>query len=274
MNLTTPRRRLPPAVLLLVLAASALAPVGCQKSPREGGARSQKNATPDQSALVEQIFQKYTEAVGGEEAVARVESYALKGVFQKTGSDLTLPVEIFVKKPDMALMVIEVPRVGRIRRGMSAEGGWVQTPFAVVSTGDSPGEIVEVERDHDIYQAGRIRRLYREVKLEGSARLKGRDVYVIEGKADKGPSEKMLFDKETGLLLRWDIVRRPPGKPTVFARVYLDDYRDVGGVKVPFTIRYFFEPREFTLRLNDVRHNVPLDDSMFAKPAARTGGRD
>ncbi len=64
-------------------------------------------------------------------------------------------------------------------------------------------------------------------------------------------------------------MRSTASRPNVFARIYLDDYREIGGVKVPFTIRYFVEPRELILRLNDVEHNVELDDAMFAAPAAR-----
>lgn len=257
-----------PALILLAAALTLLA--GC-----DGGGRSARRSpapaapTPDQAQAVEEIFKRFAEALGGQEAADRVESYALKGHFEVTGRPLQLPVEIYVKKPDKSLMVIEVPRVGVIRRGRSGGAAWVQTPFGTQTDAASPHELTELERDHDIYRAGRIRELYREVRLEGRARLKGRDVYMVEGKPAAGPAEKMLFDTETGLLLRWDIVRRAPGRPNVFARVYLEDYREVGVVKVPFTVRYYLEPRELVLRLEEVRHDVPLDDGLFEKPAGR-----
>jgi hypothetical protein len=260
------------AILRVALAVAATALAGCGGGAPQGGAGTPTPApspSPDQAQVVGAIFSRYAEAVGGQEAVDRVESYVLKGRFEVTGSDLKLPVEVYFKKPDKSLMVIELPRVGTIRRGRAGDGrAWVQTPFAAGAraTGDSPDELAEVERDHDLYKAGRIRELYQEVKLEGKARLKGRDVYVVEGKPAEGPAEKMLFDVETGLLLRWDVVRRAPGRPNVFARVYLEDYREVGGVKVPFTVRYYFEPREMILRLEEVKHDVPLDDAMFERP--------
>ncbi|MEJ7575699.1 MAG: hypothetical protein WKF74_01695 [Pyrinomonadaceae bacterium] len=253
-----------PTVLIVVLLVA-----GACRTPqpaRESNAKAE--SSPQQTVLLDQIFDKYTEAVGGREAVERIKTYTLEGAFEMRGRDLTLPVKIYVKKPDKSLMEIDVPRVGTIRRGTSDGKSWSQTPLTGIRQ-DAPNELTELERDHDIYLAGGIKNLYQSVRLESKARLNGRDVYIVEGKPREGPAEKMLFDQETGLLLRWDIVRRQPNRPNVFARIYLDDYREIGGVKVPFTIKYFVEPRELILRLNDVEHNVELGDAMFAAPAAR-----
>lgn len=255
-------------LIRLALAAALTALCGCGGAPKRD-ASSPPAPSPDPAQVVGAIFDKYAEAVGGQDASDRIQTYVLKGTFEMTGRVAKLPVEIYVKRPDKSLMVVEIPRLGAVRRGRTGGVAWSQTPFAGVAE-DSPNELTEVERDHDLYRAGKIRELYRAVRLEGRARLNGRDVYVVEGKPAEGPAEKMLFDVETGLLLRWDVVRRAPGRPNVFARIYLEDYGDVGGVKVPFTIRYYFEPREMVLRLGEVRHDVPLDDAMFERPQ---GGR-
>jgi hypothetical protein len=224
--------------------------------------------TPDPAQAAVAIFDKYVEAVGGREAAERIETYALKGTFEMTGRPEKLPVEVYFKRPDKSLMVIDLPGLGKLRRGQSGGAGWSRSPFGDVVEG-TPGELTEVERDHDIYGSADLRALYREVRLESRGRLGGRDVFVVEGRPEKGPAEKMLFDAETGLLSRWDVVRRRPGQPTVHAKVSLDDYRDVGGVRVPFTLRYFFEPRELVLRIAEARYNVPLDDAMFERPKAK-----
>jgi zinc protease len=214
------------------------------------------------------ILDRYVEAVGGRDAAERIQTYVLKGTFEMTGRPERLPVEVYFKRPDRSLMVIDLPGLGKLRRGQSGGAGWSQSPFGDVVEG-TPGELREVERDHDIYGSTNLRALYREVRLESRGRLGGRDVFVVEGRPEKGPAEKMLFDAETGLLSRWDVVRRRPGQPTVHARISLDDYRDVGGVKVPFTLRYFFEPRELVLHLSEANYNVPLDDAMFERPAQK-----
>jgi hypothetical protein len=42
----------------------------------------------------------------------------------------------------------------------------------------------------------------------------------------------------------------------------------VDGVKVPFTIEQNNPNFGFILRLKEIRHNVPMDDAKFEKPAA------
>ena len=126
--------------------------------------------------------------------------------------------------------------------------------------------MAEVERDADIYRVGKIRSLYDTMRMEQNARLHGRDVYVLEGKPARGPSDKLFFDVKDGFLLRWDMVRKNPKRGNVFVKVHLEDYRDVDGVKVPFKVRFAFESFDLTLTMNELKHNVEIDDSFFKKP--------
>ena len=127
-----------------------------------------------------------------------------------------------------------------MKKGFDGETRWVQTP-AGTFTDSSPQEIAELERDADAYSRGENPEFFDSLKLENKAWLSGRDVYVIEGKPAKGPAEKLFFDVESGLLLRWDMARRRQDRRTVFVKIHFDDYRDVGGVKLPFKLRFAFE---------------------------------
>ena len=105
------------------------------------------------------------------------------------------------------------------------------------------------------------------LKLEPKAWLSGKDVYVIEGKPAKGPAEKLFFDVENGLLLRWDMARKREDRRTVWVKIHFDDYRDVGRVKLPFKMRFAFEQFNFNVQVNEVEHNIPIDDAIFKKPS-------
>jgi hypothetical protein len=161
--------------------------------------------------------------------------------------------------------VIEFPRIGTLKKGFDGENRWVQTPAGTVAD-ESPKQMAEVEQDAEVYRAGKIRSLYESMTLEGKARLNGRDVDILEGKPAKGPAEKLFFDTETGLLRRWDMVRRNPQRGNIFVKVHLEDYREVDGVKVPFKVRFAFESFELTLNVDSLEHNVAIDDALFAKP--------
>ena len=103
--------------------------------------------------------------------------------------------------------------------------------------------------------------------VTGKEKIGEREAYVIEMKsADASRTEKLFFDTETGLLVRWDMVRKVPNRGHVFVKVHLDDYREVDGLKVPFKIRFAFESFDFTMKLDELKHNVSIDDAMFRKP--------
>jgi hypothetical protein len=174
-------------------------------------------------------------------------------------------IEGWQKEPKKRLSVIEFPRLGTLKKGFDGETAWVQTPSGTF-TDENPQELAEMERDAEVYSAAKIKSEFDSMKLEPKARLNGRDMNVIEGKPERGPAEKLFFDAETGLLVRWDMARRHPKRGTVFVKAHLENYQQVGKVKVPFKIRFAFESFTFTVNLEEVQHNVEIDDAIFKKP--------
>ena len=248
----------------IVLAICVVTQIGCGTNP-SGGGQPSSSSTPDQSAIVDQILARHQEALGGQDAIERVQSYKAEGTFESSLLPQGFAFSSWGKEPHKTLTVIQFPRIGALKKGFDGETSWVQTPSGTFSD-DSPKEMADVERDAEVYRAGRIKSLYSKMTLEGPARLHGRDVYVVEGEPEKGPKEKLFFDTENGLLLRWDMVRRNPKRGNVFVKVHLDDYRDVDGLKVPFNVRLAFESFSVTLKLETLKHNVPIDDSVFERP--------
>ncbi|MGI8732293.1 MAG: hypothetical protein ACR2LM_03200 [Pyrinomonadaceae bacterium] len=252
-------------ILSVILGIGLAAQLACNRIQPSTGS----DATPspsEQAALVDQILERYAEAVGGRAAIDRIKSYKAQGTFES--SVLRGTFGAWGKDPHKTLSVIEFPRIGTLKKGFDGENRWVQTPVGTFND-ESPRQMAEVERDAEVYRAGKIRNLYESMRVEGKARLKGRDVYVVEGKPAKGPTEKLFFDTDTGLLMRWDMVRRNPERGNIFVKVHLDDYREIDGVKVPFKVRFAFESFDLTLKVDLLEHNVPIDDAIFEKP--RTG---
>lgn len=213
--------------------------------------------------MIDQILQRYEQALGGREAIDAVTSQRMKGTFQIR--NMVGNIEGWSKEPNKTLVVIDFPRIGILKKGFDGETRWVQTPAGTVSD-SSPQEIAELERDAEVYSAGNIKSLFEKLKLENKAKLNGREMNVIEGIPAKGPAEKLFFDAENGLLVRWDMARRQEGRGTVFVKVHLEDYRDVGGLKVPFKVRFNFESFALAVQVNELEHNIQIDDAIFRKP--------
>ena len=251
-----------PSALALSVTILVTTQLSCSRLKSSSGADPAASPSPE---VVAQILENYEKAVGGREAIDRLKSFRMKGTFELSVLNEPGKLEIWGKDPDKTLAVIEFPRFGVLKKGFDGQTRWVQTP-AGTFTDSSPQEIAEMEKDTEVYSAARIRNMFESMKLDSRARLSGRDMYVVEGKPQKGPSEKLFFDVENGLLVRWDMARRNPQRGTVFVKVHLNDYRDVDGVKVPFNVRFSFESFSFTVKTDELEHNIPLDDSFFKKP--------
>ena len=245
----------------LLLAVAITAQLSCVRRTSTG-ADPASSPKPTEQALIDQILQRYEDAVGGREAIDAVTSSRVKGTFQLGG--MTGRVQAWRKDPNKYVSMMEFPRVGTLKKGFDGETHWVQTP-AGTFTEKNQEEIAKLERDAAAYGAAKFKGLFESMKLEPKARLSGRDMHVIEGKPAKGPAEKLFFDVENGLLVRWDMARRDDNR-TIFVKVHLDDYRDVGGVKAAFKLRFAFEQFSFIVQVDEAEHNIPIDDAIFRKP--------
>ena len=78
----------------------------------------------------------------------------------------------------------------------------------------------------------------------------------------------LYFDK-AGLLVRlvrWNQTAVGP----VPTQIDYADYREVAGVKMPFTWTVSQTYMQMTIKLSEIQPNVPIDAARFAKPAPAT----
>ncbi|MGZ8846115.1 MAG: hypothetical protein ACXW3C_06585 [Pyrinomonadaceae bacterium] len=98
-------------------------------------------------------------------------------------------------------------------------------------------------------------------------RVGSHDVYVYEATPPEGKPETLYFDAETALLLRWDYYFEAlKGKPEP-TETYYEDYREVDGVKLPFTTRQVGSGYTITLKVYEVTHNTSIADAKFDGPS-------
>ena len=78
----------------------------------------------------------------------------------------------------------------------------------------------------------------------------------------------MYFDQKTGLLSR--LVRYGPS-PIGRMPTQIDylDYRDVGGIKFPFEIKFLWLDGRYTAKLSKIETNVAIDAAKFGRAAAK-----
>lgn len=220
-------------------------------------------ATDTSKALptVEQVLGKYVEAIGGSAAHQKLTTRVAKGEWENATRGVRFPIEIYAKAPNKRVELLDAAENrGATGRGYDGTAGWSMN---YTETGLRPlegAELAAMGRESDFYRAIRLDRLYLRLTVLGAERINGREVYVVEAVPESGDSEKLYFDRETGLLTRRDVVY---GKTPV--QHYYEDYREIDGVKLPFVLRSEGPVRVIT-RLTEIRHNVTIEDAKFKSP--------
>ena len=112
------------------------------------------------------------------------------------------------------------------------------------------------------------RDFYPKVELAGKEKVGEREAYKIIMTPASGQPVTRYIDAENFLIVRQISTRESSGG-VVTIDASLSDYRDVGGVKVPFLIHQKMPGYELLIKMIVVENNAPIDDSRFARPAAK-----
>ena len=106
------------------------------------------------------------------------------------------------------------------------------------------------------------------VEVAGKEKLGEKDVIVLVYTPKIGSVSKLYFDAQT-----WQLIRSvgkmnvPEAGGEIEQTTDPSDYRDVDGVKLPFTLVMSNPAQSVTIRVQKIEHNKPLDDSMFGRVA-------
>jgi len=216
----------------------------------------------------EEVLDKYIQALGGAEQLAKLTSFVAKGTYE--GYDTfhhKVPVDVFAKAPSQRTTVIHTSS-GDSTRTFDGRAGWVamadQLSQVVALSG---GDLNGAKLDADLSFPSRIKQDLSEWRSDfPAASIDDRDVQVIQGTSDGRTPVKLYFDKQSGLLVR--LVRYNETavglNPT---QVDYSDYRDVSGVKIPYRWVMTWTDGQSTYEMSMVQPNAPIEAARFAKPA-------
>jgi hypothetical protein len=221
-------------------------------------------ATKETPPTAEQILAKYTEALGGSAAIEKLKTRSMKGTWV-TRDGITLGYEVYQTAPDRIYTVLNTPKQGIIERGFNGQTSWEKSNRGLR---DLDGiEFYFLKRYPDLFKDIKLQGQFTRVSFGGKEKIDGKDVYVLRGFGTDGRGERLYFDAQTGLLLR-RISSRPTMVGIIPEQVDYEDYRDVDGMKMPFTIRVTFIDSFFnsTRKFTEIKLNVPVDETKFNKP--------
>jgi hypothetical protein len=211
----------------------------------------------------EQIFDKYYQAIGGTEAIEKLKSRVMTGTLV-TGQG-EVGYTLTQSGPDSVHAVLTTPQ-GVLERALTGTAGWEKSSRGVREL--SEGEVSYIRRYSLLYADLKLKDQFSRISFGGKQKIDERDVYVVRGTTTAGKRETLFFEVESGLLVRrTNSTVTPVG--TIPEQVDFADYKEVDGMKLPFTIRFsavdpsYSGVRKFT----QIKLNVPVDPKQFNKPA-------
>ena len=220
---------------------------------------------PDTRTSADQILDKYLQAIGGPGALAKLTSFTAKGTYSgfDTG-DKEIPVEIFAKAPNQRSWIIHLLDGPSYRVYDGTNGWWAgpdaPAPIEVLTSGNLDRARLEAL----VAFPSTIKQSFTSWKV-GRTAIGDMDVTIVQGTKEGLLPVNFYFDNATGLLVRIVRWNETPVGP-VPTQLEYTDYRDVAGVKMPYSWVMTQTYMQATIKLTALQPNVAVDAARFARP--------
>jgi photosynthetic reaction center cytochrome c subunit len=208
------------------------------------------------------VFEKYLTAAGGADAINKITSRVEKGTISGFG-DQHFPIEIVSKAPDKRWSTMHL-QGGESTTAFDGKVGWLSfpgRPVHMMNAAESAGARI----DADFRLPVDAKSLRDKWKPAPGEIIDGHQTNLLVGQSEGQPPIRLYFDAQSGLLLR--LVRyteTPLGR--LPAQLDYADYRDADGAKIPYQWTLSRPGNRFTIQIEQLQQNVPVDNAKFTPP--------
>ncbi|MGO9270210.1 MAG: c-type cytochrome [Terriglobia bacterium] len=237
-------------------------PIISDEEPKPEPEGPKPGTPPPALPTADQILDKYVQAIGGADALQKISSRIEKGSIAV--GDHKTPVEVYSKAPDKRATVTHMPN-GESVTAYDGHVGWLTGRGGPREM--SPTETEAFKLDADFYLPIHMKKIFNQLRVRPPEKIGDSEAYQVVGLRQGQPPVRFYFDEQSGLLVREvRYAQTPLGRmPT---QIDYADYRDSDGVKVICRWTLARPGGRFTIQIDQVQQDVPVDDAKFAEPAA------
>ena len=198
------------------------------------------------------VLEKYIEAIGGKEKLSEVTSYAIKAEADMQGTKLNL--EIMKTSKNQFMQDIKV--MGNSMSKQVVDGGKGYMVVQGQRKDLSEEEVKKIKEESVPFPE--LDLLLMDVTLEGVEVIDGKKTYKIKLSDEK----TSFYDIETALKVRDEVNIEANGQPMNTTFDY-GDYKDVAGIKFPFTLTQTMGQQSFDFIIQEIKVNEGVSDVDF-----------
>jgi len=222
---------------------------------------------------VDEVIEKSITAMGGRAAMEKIKTRSMTGAISLSTPAGEIPgtVEIQNAAPNKMRTVIKADLTQFGAGQLLIEQRFDGTTGYMINSmqGDQPitGDQLESMKNNSFphlfldYKAKGVT-----ATLSGKEKVGDRDAFVLVFAPSAGPPIKTFIDAESFLPVRSIAKITTPQTGEIEQTADSSDFRDVDGVKVPFSIKLTNAMQGVTMTFSKCENNVTIDDKVFVKP--------
>jgi hypothetical protein len=210
-----------------------------------------------------QVLDRYKQALGGEQAIANVQSMTVRGEAESTRTAPDKATFVYYAKPFKTLFKLTRVDGTQITAGFDGKVSWTMTSKGAEIDKDTA--LDAIRRDADLQYPLHQPDYFKKLELAGISDFEGHRCYWLHGTTNWGKDNNQFYDVETGLLAGYRFESDDSSKTLTFA--IFEDYKNFGGplIATRNTTRAGNNSQTFTYK--SVSYE-PLADSIFELPPA------
>jgi outer membrane lipoprotein-sorting protein len=214
---------------------------------------------------VDELINRMITARGGIEKIKAIQTRVEKGTIS-FGPDTEGPFTAELARPNKLRVEVQLPNAN-VLQAFDGKTGWQNMPGsdqavvmdqtqlrAMGEQADFDGPLIDYKKKGNT------------VEQAGVGELDGRKTYRLRVTLANGDVHYWELDSESYLPVRWRGNRTANGNEVPIESVFTD-FREVNGVKYPFSIESFIEGKLVQqMKISSREANVKLDDATFTMP--------
>jgi hypothetical protein len=234
-------------------------------------------SVPAFAQTADEVIEKHLAAIGGRAALAKATSRVSTGKISVSTpvGELAGTIEVSNKAPNKSRTLVKLDLSALGGGEMTSDQRFDGTTGYQIDTfqgnRDITGDQLEALKNGVFptplldYKANGLT-----VALAEKEKVGDKDSHVLVVTPKTGRPMRMFFDAESFMLLKQVLtINVPQAGGDLEQTVEFSDFRDVDGYKVAFAVKSANQVQSITATLTDVKHNTPIDDSSFMRPAGQ-----
>ena len=226
---------------------------------------AQSNSETAEMPAGESLMEAYADAIGVNANLKKFRTRRSEGTIEMKEAGITGKLTTIQQAPNKLMVRMEIPGIGEIMQGTDGETAWESS----VISGNRilAGEEKKETMRRALFESdAQWKDLYESVKTIGTEKVGEKDTWVVELKPkDSTHLQTNYFDKKSKLLVQSKMqITSPMG--AIAVEMAFDEFREVDGVRMPFTTTQKVLGQTQVMKLTKVTHNEELPAGTFDRP--------